>query len=46
MALQTVFETIKTEDLLALAQEKRDAGYRFVQMLCVNTCLLYTSRCV
>ena len=37
MALQTVFETIKTEDLLALAQEKRDAGYRFVQMLCVNT---------
>ncbi|MDO4442907.1 MAG: NADH-quinone oxidoreductase subunit C [Slackia sp.] len=37
MALQTIFETIETNDLPALAQEKRDAGYRFVQMLCVNT---------
>ena len=37
MALHTTFETIQTADLLALAEKKRDEGYRFVQMLCVNT---------
>ncbi len=37
MALHTTFETIQTADLLVLAEKKRDDGYRFVQMLCVNT---------
>lgn len=37
MALHTSFETIEIADLVALAERKRDEGYRFVQMLCVNT---------
>lgn len=37
MALQTSFETIAADSLLALAEEKHGEGYRFVQMLCVNT---------
>lgn len=37
MALHTSFETIRIDELLALAEQKRNDGYRFVQMLCVNT---------
>lgn len=37
MALHTTFATIEIDELLALAEKKRDEGYRFVQMLCVNT---------
>ena len=37
MALHSSFDTIQTDDLLALAERKQSDGYRFVQMLCVNT---------
>lgn len=37
MALKRSFTEIEREALLDLAKEKHDAGYRFVQMLCVNT---------
>lgn len=37
MALQTSFETVRADELVALAERKRADGYRFVQMLCVNT---------
>lgn len=37
MALQTSFETVRADELTALAERKRADGYRFVQMLCVNT---------
>ena len=49
MALETTFVPLTVEELPALAAAKKDGGWRFVQLLAVNTedgiDLIY-SRCV
>lgn len=37
VALEQVFSPVRLDGLLALAEQKKNDGYRFVQMLCVNT---------
>ncbi|MFR4802811.1 MAG: NADH-quinone oxidoreductase subunit C [Eggerthellaceae bacterium] len=37
MALHTTFAEVRADELVELAEAKKNDGYRFVQMLCVNT---------
>lgn len=37
MALHTTFAVLRADELVELAEAKKNDGYRFVQMLCVNT---------
>ena len=37
MALYTTFAEVHADELVELAEAKKNDGYRFVQMLCVNT---------
>lgn len=37
MALHTTFAEVRADELVELAETKKNDGYRFVQMLCVNT---------
>lgn len=37
MALHTTFAILRADELVELAEAKKNDGYRFVQMLCVNT---------
>ncbi len=37
MSLDVTYETITIDDVLALSARKKADGYRFVQLLCVNT---------
>lgn len=37
MALKTIFSPLTVEDIPALAAERKADGWRFVQLLCVNT---------
>lgn len=37
MALYTTFAEVRADELVELAEAKKNDGYRFVQMLCVNT---------
>lgn len=37
MALHTTFAEVRADELVELAEAKKNDGYRFVQMFCVNT---------